>query len=441
MLSIIKNRFKRLFITFFVIATVFSVLSYRPSVSFAADSLEQQLLELQKQLEEIKKQQKELKAQISSEDSTQNYLKSQISTYDSSIRQTELLIEESSKQIELYTAQINLLSAQILNTQQQIEITSLQISDRYDHINEVTFSLYRSTQISSMDKLLQGSPVDESMYRKHFFDQSREQAQILIAELEDMKAEQESQKLELENSKLQSEELKVGLENEKLLLEAQRSGLSVQRQEKEAFLRASQGREAELTAQEKELRRIAASLEAEMEAIEIELLSRVQNGTQVSRAQTVAKIGRTGHVLTYGDNPRTPEVYYGWYYPHPTEQPIAGSHLHFKVYLNGSVVNPNNHFGTDKLADPLPGHIISQGYKSTHKALDMVYPGGASATYGKLIKASCSGTITYHTSYFDADDKGYAGGPFPRHDAHFYQLTCDKNTPQSGYVVFGWHIQ
>ena len=441
MLSRIRRFFKKVFVAGLAVLTVFSILSYHPTFAHAEGSLEDQLEELQKQLEEIRRRQKELQSQISAEDSTQSYLRSQINIYDSSIRQTELLIEESTKQIQLYALQIDLLAQQISNTEMQIEVTTSQITDRYDHLNDVSFSLYRSNQVSSMDKLLQGNPIDESMYRTHFYDQSREQAQSLITELESMKAEQEAQKLDLENQKLQNETLKTTLENEKLLLEEQKSGLNVQRQERQSLLSASEGKEKELESEQNAIKKVAAQLEAEMEAIELELLSRVQNGTHVNRGQTIAKIGRTGNCLTYGDNPRTPEVKYGWYYPHPEEQPIAGSHLHFKVYLNGAIVNPNNHISSDKLADPLPGHIVSQGYKSSHKAIDMVYSGGASATYGKLIKASCSGTVTYHTSYFDADDKGYAGGPFPRHDAHFYQLTCDNGTAQAGYVIFGWHIQ
>lgn len=426
---------KRITLLSLAVLTVFSVLAYRPA-AVKADPLADQLEELQRQLAEIKKKQKELQSQLSAENATQSALQSQINTYNSSIAQTELLIQESETQITLYTTQIELLSQQIANTEQQIELTSDQILDRQNHLEDVSFSLYRTNQQSSIDQLLQGNPVDQSMYKTHFYDLSREQAQELLNELEGMKTEQESQKTALETQKADSEKIKADLEGQKQLLEEQKSGLASQKSEKEQFLSASRGREAELDAQKKALDKIQKQIEQQMEAIELELLSRVQNGTHVNKGDPIALFGRTGNVLTSGPN--------GWYYPDPDKYPKLGAHLHFHVYKNGSHVNPVNVISGDinsnLLYRPGPsGYTITKYYSSSHRAIDIAY--GKETTLGKPVYASCSGVVTYHTSYFDADDYGYEGGPFRRDDSHFYQLTCDSNGPQAGYVIFGWHIK
>lgn len=410
---------------------IFSILTYRPTAVMAADPLEEQLKDLQTQLADIKKKQKELKDLLSAEDATQSALRSQISTYNNSIYQTELLIEESETQINLYSTEIDLLSQEIVNTQKHIELTSHLIFDRQSHLSDVSFTIYRTNHQSSFDQLLQGNPIDHSMYKTHFYDISREQAQELLSELEALKADQEAQKVDLEDQKAKSEKTRADLEDQKALLEEQKNGLAVQKSERERYLAASKGREAELDAQKKELDKIARQIEREMNAIELELLSRVVSGSAVAKGKAIAQIGRTGHVRS-SHVPGCP-------YPHPVTYPKYGSHLHFVMYLGNSRVNPLNYLG-DTFGHPTPGAIITQGYKTGHQAIDYAY-WGPDATFGKPIYASCSGTISYHTSPFNATSYGYPCGPFPDDPAHFYKLVCDEKYNGSTVTFFGWHIR
>lgn len=424
----------RLVVKLLSVVTVLSIFLVTPS-GFdvqAEDSLEEQLKELEAELRKIREKQKALQAEISETQEEQSYLQSQISSYNNSIAQAELIIQATEKQIEVYNKEIELLAQQIENTEKMIEVTNEEIEDKRVTLKEVSFNIYQTNQISTLDLVLSGKSVDESLFWTHYLNLSKEEGQGIIDDLEALHTEQEAAKAELEVKKSESETIREELKIETQALADQIDGLSWQKKERQSLLTKSEEEEDELNAEKAELDKIEREIEQKRSAVEYELLSRVTSGSSVTKGQPIAQIGRTGHVRS--------SYVPGCPYPHPVTYPKYGSHLHFSMYIGSSRVNPYNYIYDGPFKHPTPGAYITQSYHGEHLALDFAYA-GPDATWGKPIYASCAGTVSYHTWPFDADDYGYPCGPFPRDDAHFYKLVCDEPYDGQTVIFYGWHLK
>ena len=231
-----------------------------------------------------------------------------------------------------------------------------------------------------------------------------------LKQMDETKQVFQTQKVILSDKKDQVQEIKTQIEQEKKNLENYKLALTGQQVEKKNLLTLTVNDEGKY-------QQLLTQILAEIESVSRGLTGGIKLGP-VKLGDIIAREGNTGGVLP------TPSA----------ANPIAGSHLHFGVYKDGTAQNPQGFLDRGELAWPESPTTVTQDFGANrdfylrnfgvpgHNALDM------SAGFGAPVKAAADG-VAYETGdsrVYGSWCNGKAKGIRVEHD--------------NGLVTIYWHV-
>lgn len=320
-----------------------------PSMSDA-----QCLAYLQQQSQQLQNEKNNLSGKLSNEQYNQLTLNEKINYIDSEISASQSQIKKLELQIETKNVEIRILSRDILELQNNIDTVSQEVNKLNSAIEKRMSLTYKYTFISPLEIFLESSNFESLLRRFKYLAETRKKDKELLEELS-IKGEQlKKEEVVLAEKKDVLEKKRAEIETNKTELFAEKESLTKQRSAKSNLLAISQQKEAEYNNQLATLKKQEGKITAQISNLIFNLYSKGQlpANTPVKKGEIVGFQGHTG--LAYG------------------------SHLHFELRKNGSVINPysSGHFvwsnGSGSSRFPIDNAIVTQFPHSYNSAVDMV---------------------------------------------------------------------
>lgn len=229
-------------------------LADQPAVDLTSNGINQQILNLRKQIEELTKQAEQYKNNIAQKQKEANTLKRQIDILNNQILQLQTKISITERQINSAKLEIIDLEGQIFDKQGKI-------NQQKQAIGELLSSLYKRDRLSLLAVLLKTPRLSDFMGQAQQEENLNTKLIGLLEELKDQKTALEENKNQLENKKLELETLNQK-QNE------QRASLSESKANKDRLLAQTRGQEAQYQKLLSEVEKKQAQFFAELKELE-----------------------------------------------------------------------------------------------------------------------------------------------------------------------------
>jgi murein DD-endopeptidase MepM/ murein hydrolase activator NlpD len=233
-------------------------LADQPPVNLTSNGIDQQILNLRKQIEELNKQAEQYRNNIAQKQKEANTLKRQIDILNNQILQLQTKISITERQIESTKLEIVDLEGQIFDKQEKI-------NQQKQAIGELLSHLYERDQLSLLAVLLKAPRLSDFMGQAQQEENLNGKLISLVKELKDKKAALEDNKNQLENKKLELENL-----NQKQ--NKQKASLSESKANKDQLLAQTRGQEAQYQKLLSEVEKKQVQFFAELKKLESQAL-------------------------------------------------------------------------------------------------------------------------------------------------------------------------
>ncbi len=320
--------------------------------------IQERYLCLQKELQKLESSQGSLEKSLKSEEYAQLSLKEKINYITNQIAQTQKVIDALHMEITAQDIEISLLENEIQIKEDELSVLNQEVKVLESTVNERIRESYKYSYVGALEFFFDVKNLDSIIRKTKYLVETRLRDKSSLEEFADKMdiLDDEESLLAGKRAELQIKRNDIEKEKEQLIVE--RNNLDDQQAEKNYLLAESEKRE---NSYRSELAQTTAAISAIDEAISdvvIELFNTGQlgNGMPVVVGQTIGYQGHTGCSF--------------------------GSHLHFDIrdkynnrlnpvtYLNGGTLWGSI---TDKIYKaPEYGAVLTQTYKTTHRAWDMV---------------------------------------------------------------------
>lgn len=233
-------------------------LADQPPANLTSSGIDQQILNLRKQIEELNKQAEQYRNNIAQKQKEANTLKRQIDILNNQILQLQTKISITERQIESTKLEIIDLEGQIFNKQEKI-------NQQKQAIGELLSLLYERDQLSLLAVLLKTPRLSDFMGQAQQEENLNGKLISLVRELKDQKAALEDNKNQLESKKLELENLNQK-QNE------QKASLGESKANKDRLLAQTRGQEAQYQKLLSEVEKKQAQFFAELKKLESQAL-------------------------------------------------------------------------------------------------------------------------------------------------------------------------
>ena len=246
------NRWRRIFAGVLAVAMIGCMPGIRLEAS-AEEDYQDQLDSLSDQYSELEKKNQEIQAQI---DKTKNEKDKKLAEK----KNLDAQVNNTQQQINVLTDRIDLLNSTIEEKEQAIIDTQNDIDENYDLFKQRMRAMYMTDKSSTLGLLLGAESFSEFLTRAEMVSNIAEHDQQLLDQLiEDKRAIEEAKK-EIEASKADVETSKVSLDQKK-------QELNVMVQQTEAQIQDIALLEQEYLANQAEMQRQMAAVQAEIDKI------------------------------------------------------------------------------------------------------------------------------------------------------------------------------
>ena len=346
------------FILLFPLLSPFSKRSEASEACPESMPIQERYLCLQEELNKLENDQGNLQDNLKDEEYQQLSLKEKITYISNQIEQTEKVINVLHLEITTQDVEITILSDEIQEKEDSLSVLNQEVKVLEQTVNERIRESYKYSYIGALEFLFDVKNLDSIIRKTKYLIETRLRDKSYLEEFADKMGNLEDEEEILAEKKAELQIKRNDIEKEKGQLIIERNNLDDQQAEKNYLLALSEKREREYRA---ELAQTTAAISAIDEAISdvvIELFNSglLGNGTRVVAGQTIGYQGHTGCSF--------------------------GSHLHFDIrdkynnrihpstYLSGGTLWAS--IGDKIYKAPENGAVLTQTYKSSHRAWDMV---------------------------------------------------------------------
>jgi len=313
---------------------------------------------LQNELNKLESSQGSLQKKLKNEDYQQLSLSEKIKYITTQIAQNEKVIETLQIEVLTQDIEISLLSEEITKMEDDLNILNQEIKVLERVVNERVRESYKYSYVGALEFLFDVKDLDSILRKTKYLIETRLRDKDSLEAFAEKTDVLEDEELLLTTQKAELQIKRNTMEEEKARLEEEKKNLDIQKAEKATLLAESQRREAAYKQELAETTAMISSIDEKISDIVIALFNSggLGNGSPVSAGNIVGFQGHTGCSF--------------------------GSHLHFEIrdrynvkkdpslYLNGgaywSLISSKIYLS------PLDGARITQTYKTTHRAWDMV---------------------------------------------------------------------
>lgn len=378
------NRFKFLFLALIV---SFAMVPFAPMSH--AETLQEQLNRLQKEIENVRNEKSSLQSQISKNNYSINGYSSEVSKLYGEAQVYQKELDELNLQITELEINIKILGEQITKTEDEIKKNEDEVDFLEKESNSrLKNSYYNFRMYGTIDNTSSlpffgniNTYFKDSQYKEIIQSDTND----IITELNKLKEQLVVKKKELgaklEQVKKDRELIVIKQEDVKKKNSDIEAKMAVFNQQIQALRNANnqtQGQVSDLNNSEKQLN---AQYLLVLQQI---MTTNVTSGTYIKAGTIIGFQGNTGYVI-----------------PLPSaSNPTAGTHLHYIVYANGVAVNPCSYLQPGNgcgnggpLQPPLRGNVIvTQWFTGAyaHNGVDFV----SLPVYGQPVYASHDGILT-----------------------------------------------
>jgi len=313
---------------------------------------------LQKKLNDLQSNQSSLQKKLKDEDYQQLTLNEKIKYISGQISATETNINSLEVEIAAQDVEIKLLAKEIQTKEDSLSIVKQEADVLEDTVNKRITESYKYSFVGPLELFLDSKNIDTILRKTKYILETRQQDKNSLEEYNKKIEEIREEEMVLAENKASLQSKRNEIEEEKANLVSERNNLASQKAEKDRLLAESERREKEYKSQLAAVTTAISEADEYISDLVIKLFNQgaLGNGTRVYAGQTVGYQGHTG--CSYG------------------------SHLHFDIRNSSNVKqNPANYLNggsvwspvTSRIyTAPLDGAMLTQGYKSTHLAWDMV---------------------------------------------------------------------
>lgn len=355
---------KKTYIVLTILLISFFFLSLFPGKIWAAEScpesmpIQERYTCLQNELNKLESSQGSLQKKLKNEDYQQLSLNEKIKYLTTQIIQNEKVIETLQIEVLAQDIEISILSKDITKMEDDVNILNQEIKTLERTVNERVRESYKYSYVGALEFLFDVKDLDSILRKTKYLIETRLRDKNSLEEYSEKMVELEDEELILENQKAELQKKRNDLETEKLRLEEEKKNLDAQKIEKASLLAESERREASYKKELAETTAMISSIDEKISDIVIALFNSggLGNGSPVNAGNVIGFQGHTGCSF--------------------------GSHLHFEIRDRNNVKQDPSKFlnggaywssVTSKIYQtPLSGARITQTYKTTHRAWDMV---------------------------------------------------------------------
>lgn len=394
-----------------------------PIASIKAETPQERLEALQRELDRIKSEKSALQNQLNNNNYTISGYNSQVSKLQGEIALYQKDIDALAIEIEQLETTIEDLNNQIAQMRGDIKSTETVVTDLDIKSNNrirnsyMNYRMYGTTDPGTSAIII--NDINRFFKESQYKELIQEDTNEMLVQLARLKQELEVKKAELEESLIQVEKDKELVDIKKLDLDKKKEDIQENLNKYYSEVARLQAANNQSQSSLKSLSDEERMLSAKAELIKQEIMMSVSYGTWVLAGTIIGFQGCTGYCF--------------------------GEHLHFSVYYNGVAVNPcgviqptggcgGNGY---PLQAPVRGSVsFNSGFG--WRSFDNAFHDGIDVTgmpLGAPIYAAHDGYVTRGLDCWHRD-RGY-----PTNGCATYVKISQNNGSNSGYVTGYWHLK
>ena len=313
---------------------------------------------LQKQLSKLESNQSTLQKKLKNEDYQQLTLNEKLKYIDTQIQQTESVIETLGIEIAAKDIEINMLNEEVTVKENDLSTLRQEINALEQTVEERVIQSYKYSHVGPFEVLLDFKGFDNVIRKLKYLLETRTSDRNSLASYADKKEQLEKEQEQLTAKQFELQNKRADVEEEKRRLADEKKYLDDQKTEKQVLLAESQKREEAYKQELAETTAMISKMDEMISDYVIQLFNSngLGNGSKVTAGSTIGLQGHTGCSF--------------------------GSHLHFEIRnKKNEKQDPSIYLGggsywssvtSEKYLAPMRGARITQIYKSSHRAWDMV---------------------------------------------------------------------